>query len=144
MYKPIISAVAVGAAFMLASPASAQWAPRPDTSYNNAYRPYNSYAYNDYRYGVADANYTQSLRSRVQSLRSNIQALQMRRMISPPEARRLDNEAMLVERHIYMASRNGIQQNEIRNLEIRVQRLERNIAMESRDWNNRPGGYYRG
>ena len=68
----------------------------------------------------------------------------MRRMISPREARRLDNEAMLVERHIHMASRNGIQQNDIRNLEIRVQRLERNIAMESRDWNNRPGGYYRG
>lgn len=162
MYKSIISAAAAGAAVMLASPASAQWASQPYShqnyqiarpyayqGYNYQYRPaaaygYNGYGYNGYGYGVADANFAATLRSRVQAIRSNIQALKMQRTISPREARRLDNEAKLIERHVYMASRNGIQSYDVRNLELRVQRLERNIAMESSDRNNRPGHYRRG
>lgn len=144
MHKFIIPVAAAGAAFMLASPASAQWARQPYAyQAQNYQRTYNPYGYSDYRYGRADANFAASMRSRVQGMRSNIQSLRMQRVISPREARRLDNEAVLIERHIYMASRNGIQPRDMQNLDMRVQRLERNIALESSDRNNRPGRYYR-
>ena len=151
MYKFIISAATAGAALMLAYPASAQRArpTYPYQTYGNAYQAY-SYPYQSYNYGYqagygfANRNVAGNIQARVQAIRSNIQSLKMRRAVSPREARRLDNEAKLIERHIYMNARNGIQGSEARNLEIRIQRLERNIAMESTDWNNRPGRYWRG
>jgi hypothetical protein len=130
MRKFLITAAAAVSALSLAAPASAQW-----TAPVYHYQPYN------YGYGFNGHRFARSMEVRVQRIRGDIRNMEMRRVVSPREARTLDNEARLVERRIFNASRNGINNREARNLEIRIQRLERHVMREASDWNNRPGRY---
>ncbi|MES2120241.1 MAG: hypothetical protein V4513_06640 [Pseudomonadota bacterium] len=139
MRKFLISMVAAGSAVAFAAPATAQyaqvWAP-PVYSY----QPYN------FNYGFNGYNFARSMQARVQRIRGDIRVMQSRRVLSYGEARRLDREALNVERKIARASRYGINPYEARSVENSIRRLEQNVAREANDWNRRygnRGGYRR-
>jgi hypothetical protein len=135
MRKFLISMVAAGSALAFAAPATAQyaqvWAP---PVYN--YQPYN------FNYGFNGYNFARSMHDRVQRIRGDIRVMQSRRVLSYNEARRLDREAVGVERKIARASRYGINAYEARNVENSIRRLERHVAREANDWNRRYGNRY--
>jgi hypothetical protein len=122
-FIPIVAAVSTVA---IAAPASAQWAP---PVYH--YEPYN---YGAFRYHA----FARSMEIRVQRIRSDIRAMQVRRILSPREARSLERQAANLQHRIYWASRNGIQPGEARRLENQIRNLEFRVQREATDWNNRP------
>jgi len=129
MRKFLIPIVAAASTFAIAAPAAAQWAP---PVYN--YQPYN------YGRGYNGFNFARSMETRVQRLRVDIRNLQARRILGRGEARSLEVQARNLQRRIYMASRNGIQPYEARQVENQIRRLEYRIHREATDYNNRPGG----
>jgi hypothetical protein len=132
MRKFLIPIIAAGSAFAVAAPAAAQWAP---PVYNNT--PYN------YGRGFSGINFARSMQVRVQRIRSDIRIMQMRHVLSRGEARSLEVQARGLERRIAVASRGGLNPYEARNLENGISRLERRVAREANDWNNRRGGQRR-
>jgi hypothetical protein len=132
MRKFLIPVAAAASALTMAAPASAQWAPPV-----YRYQPYN------YGYGFNFNRFAQSMQARVQRVRSDIRMMEARRILSPREARSLDNQARNIERHIWRRSRNGIQPGEARALENQIRNLEYRVQREAMDWNNRPGRWHR-
>lgn len=131
MRKFMISILAAGSVLGLAAPASAQravvqWA---SPSYN--YTPYN------YGRGFNRYSFARTMQARVQRIRSDVRNMQMRRMLSYGEARSLDMQARNLERKISRSSRGGINPYEARNIENGIFKLERRVAREANDWNNR-------
>jgi hypothetical protein len=129
MRKFLIPIAAAASTLAIAAPAAAQWAP---PVYN--YQPYN------YGRGYNGFNFARSMETRVQRLRVDIRNLQARRILGRGEARSLEVQARNLQRRIYMASRNGIQPYEARQVENQIRRLEYRIHREATDYNNRPGG----
>jgi len=136
MRKFIIPIVAAASTLAMAAPASAQyvapgghWVP-PVYTYN----PYN------YGNGFSYHAFANSMQQRVARIRSDIRMMQQRRVLSWREARGLDRQAEQPQRRIFFASRNGIQPGEARNLENQIFHLQRRVAREANDWNNRFGG----
>ena len=129
--RNLVLTIAAGAAAIgMTAPASAQFYPVP----TYRYQPYN-YGYHFNRgFGFA-----REMQSRVERIRGDIRNMQARRILSYNEARRLDREAASVQRRIYLASRNGISPGEARNVENRINRLQRDIIREANDWNGRYG-----
>ena len=127
MRKLLIPIVAAASALTVAAPASAQWAPPV-------------YRYQPYNYGNAFSYhaFARSMEVRVQRIRTDIRAMQARRILSWSEARSLERQAADIQRRIYFASRNGIQVWEARRLENQIRNLEFRVQREARDWNNRP------
>ena len=123
-FVPIVAAVS---AVAVAAPASAQWAPPV-------------YHYQPYSYGGAFSyhGFARSMQVRVQRVRSDIRAMQVRRILSPREARSLEVQAANLQTRIFRASRNGIQPGEARRLENQIRNLEFRVQREATDWNNRP------
>ena len=133
MKKLLIPIVAAASALTFAAPASAQvWAP---PVYH--YAPYN------YGYGYSRIRFARAMQARVQRIRADIRVMAMRRILSPWEARSLDNEARSIERKVFRSTGNGIQPGEARNIERRIRRLEYRVSREATDWNNRPGHFRR-
>jgi hypothetical protein len=134
MRKFLIPIAAAASMIAVATPAAAQqWAP---PVYHNS--PYN------YGYGYNGFNFARTMESRVQRIRGDIRNLEMRRVLSRNEARRLDNQAERLQRRIYRATRGGIQAHEARSVENQIRNLEIRISRESNDWNNRYGNrHYR-
>ena len=127
MRKLLIPVVAAASALAVAAPASAQWAP---PVYH--YQPYN------YGSGFRYHAFARSMEVRVQRIRNDIRAMQVRRILSPREARSLERQAANLQNRIYFASRNGIQPGEARRLENQIRNLEFRVQREATDWNNRP------
>ena len=142
MRKILMSLAAAGTAFAFAAPASAQYPGSQPYGYGAPYG--NAYGYNNY-------GQVRSLQVRVNALQRQIDQLRNRRMITRNEANGLRNDARDLERRLYAASRNGLNYNEVRNIEYRIARLEQRIGHEVRDgnrWNNNgnswnnSNGYY--
>jgi len=131
MRKVLISLAAASAALGLAVPASAQvYRTQPYPGYGNGY---------GYNYGQVRA-----LHVRIDSIQRQIENLRDRRMISRNEANGLRSESRDLERRLFDRSRNGLNQNELRNVEYRIARLEQHVQHEVRDgnrygWNGRNG-----
>jgi hypothetical protein len=126
MRKFLIPIVAAVSAIVVATPASAQWAPPV-----YRYQPYN---YTTFQYRP----FAQSMQTRVQRVRNDIRAMQVRHILSWREARSLEQQAANLQARIYRASRNGIQPREARRLENEIRNLEFRVQREATDWNNRP------
>jgi hypothetical protein len=132
MRKFLIPIVAAVSTLAIAAPASAQWAP---PVYH--YQPYN------YAYGFNGLNFARSMETRVQRVRGDIRVMEQRRILSWREGRALEREAATLQTRIYRASRNGIQPYEARRLENQIRNLEYRVQREATDRNNRPGHYRR-
>jgi hypothetical protein len=132
MRKFLIPIVAAVSTLAIAAPASAQWAP---PVYH--YQPYN------YAYGFNGFNFARSMETRVQRVRGDIRVMEQRRILSWREGRALEREAATLQTRIYRASRNGIQPYEARRLENQIRNLEYRVQREATDRNNRPGHYRR-
>ena len=127
MRKFLIPIVAAASTLAVAAPASAQWAPPV-----YRYQPYN------YGNGFQYHAFARSMEMRVQRIRRDIRVMQARRILSWREAQSLERQAANIQRHIYRASRNGIQPDEARRLENQIRNLEWRVQREATDWNNRP------
>lgn len=129
MRKLMISMIAAGIAVGAAAPASAQFYPAP----TYRYQPYN------YNHGWNTNSFGRAMAQRVQRIRSDIRQMHARRILSNREFQALDQEARTVERRIYRASHGGIGPGEARNIERKIDRLERHVMREATDWNHRYG-----
>lgn len=135
MRKFLIPLAAAGSAFAMAAPASAQ-------AYGNL-GPYTAPVYNypqyNYGYGFNAGRFVREMDSRVQRIRGDIRNMEIRRILSPREARSLDKQARDIQRQIYRAPRGGIRPGEARAIENRIRNLEYRVAREARDRDGRPG-----
>jgi hypothetical protein len=117
MRKIVLSVAAAGAAVLAASPASAQYYPRPQPA------PYgNAYGYNGY--GMA-----QSLQVRIDNIQRQINRLDRRDRIGENSADRLRDEARDIERRLHRRSRGGLVNREAGEVAYRVQRLEQRVQI---------------
>jgi TolA-binding protein len=134
MRKVLISLAAAGSALAFATPAAAQPYPQP---YGNPYG--NAYGYNNY-------GQVRALQARIDNIQRQIERLRAQRLLSRDEVNGLRSESRDLERRLYSRSRNGLNYQEVRNIENRVARLEQHVRREVRDdnrWGNR-GGYNSG
>lgn len=79
------------------------------------------------------------IRSDIQRLRADIDRAQARRTISPREASGLRREAADIQRQYAAFSRGGLDRNEVRRLQDRVNDVRVHLRMERRDWDGRRG-----
>ena len=125
MRKFLISAAVAATALTAAVPAAAQWAPQP---------PYgNAYGHNNY-------GQVRSLQVRIDNLQRQIRRLDQRNVLSNREAARLLDDSRDLERRLHRSSRNGLNFNEVRAVEVRLANLERRLYRDARDgngWGNR-------
>ncbi len=126
MRKLLIPIIAAASTLAVAAPASAQWAPSPNHEQHHDH---------DRDFDSARG----AMQTRVERIRTQIRRMREHRMLSWREARSLDNEAQWIQRRIWMASRNGIQPGEERNLERRIHNLEWRVQREAGDRNDHPG-----
>ena len=111
MRKIVLSLAAAGAALLAASPAAAQYHPRPQPAYG----------YNN-GYGMA-----QSLQVRIDNIQRQINRLDRRDRIRDRTADRLRDEANRIERRLRVAARNGLNPYEARDIHVRISRLEQQV-----------------
>jgi hypothetical protein len=143
--RNLFISLAVGAsALAVAAPAAAQPYSQPYARPQGQWvAPSYRYAPYNYGYGYNGYNFVRSMQGRVQRIRGDIRNMEMRRILSYREARRLDNEARAVERRIYQSPRGGIRPAEARGIENRIRKLEVHVMREANDWNRRAGHYRR-
>jgi len=129
MRKVLISLAAVGTALAFATPAAAQYG-----------QPYgNAYGYNNY-------GQVRALQARIDNIQRQIERLRAQRLLSRDEVNGLRSESRDLERRLLNRGRNGLNYQELRNIEGRIARLEQHVRHEVRDdnrWGNR-GGYNNG
>jgi len=125
MRKVILSLAAAGTALAFATPAAAQYR-----------QPYgNAYGYNNY-------GQVRALQARIDQIQRRIEQLRARRLLSRDEVNSLRSESRDLERRLYSRSRNGLNYQELRTIEVRIARLEQHVRREVRDdnrWGNRGG-----
>jgi hypothetical protein len=118
MRKFALSLAAVGAALLAASPASAQYYPRPQPA------PYgNGYGYNN-GFGMA-----QSLQVRLDAVERQINRLDRRDRIGGRSADRLRDDANDLERRLHRRARGGLDNREAGDIAYRLQRLEQRVQL---------------
>ena len=113
MRKIVLSLAAAGAALLAASPAAAQYHPRPQPAYG----------YNN-GYGMA-----QSLQVRIDNIQRQISRLDRRDRIGDNSADRLRDEARDIERRLHKRARGGLDNREAGEVAYRVQRLEQRVQI---------------
>lgn len=79
------------------------------------------------------------IRQDVNALSRAIDRAAARRTISPREAQGLRQQARDVQRLYSQYARNGLDRNEVRNLQSRVNSVRVALRMERRDWDGRRG-----
>lgn len=123
MRKLLVSLAAAGTAFAFATPAAAQWAPRPGYGYNNA------------------AAYEQKL----QYVRYKMDKLAQLGRLTGGEARNLEYDIQAAQAMIYRAGRGGIGPWEARQIDQRIDRIrwELNRYSDSDVGYNRYNAYNR-
>lgn len=123
MRKVLISAILAASTLAIAAPAAAQWnQPAYGAPYGNAY-------------GYDNRGQVRSLMVRLNNLERQIVQLDRRNILSNREANRLRSQANQIERQLRVASRNGLNRNESRNIQLRIARLEQNIRYQANDGN---------
>ena len=113
MRKIVLSLAAAGAALLIASPAAAQYHPRPQPAYG----------YNN-GFGMA-----QSLQVRIDNIQRQINRLDRRDRIGDNSADRLRDEARDIERRLHKRARGGLDNREAGEVAYRVQRLEQRVQI---------------
>ena len=125
MRKVILSLAAAGTALAFATPAAAQYR-----------QPYgNAYGYNNY-------GQVRALQARIDNIQRQIERLRAQRLLSRDEVNGLRSDLRDLERRLYSRSRNGLNYQELRTIEVRIARLEQHVRREVRDdnrWGNRGG-----
>ena len=127
MRKFMIALAAGGAAFVAATPASAQYYPQPQPGYGAPYG--NAYGYNN---GFRNVR---ALQMRVDRIQRDLVRLARARATSPNEFNNRYGEARDIERRLRRDFRDGrgLNGNEIFGIERRIARLEQRIARDTRD-----------
>jgi hypothetical protein len=128
MRKITISLIAAGAALAAATPAAAQYygAPQPGPyGYNNGFR--------------GNWGQVRALQVRIDNVERQIDRLDRRDRIRDRSADRLRDEANRIEDRLHRAARGGLNPNEARDIEYRIQRLEQRIqySMNDRGYHDR-------
>ena len=125
MRKIVLSIAAAGAALIAASPAAAQYYPQPQPApygYNNGY---NGYGYNNGFQG--NWGQVRALQVRIDNIERQINRLDRRDRIGDRSADRLRDEANRIERQLRRSGRNGLNPNEMRDIQVRIARLEQRV-----------------
>ena len=110
MRKIVLSIAAAGAALIAASPATAQY-PQP-------------YGYNGYNNGFGQVR---ALQVRVDNIERQINRLDRHDRIRDRSADRLRDEANRIEDRLHRSARNGLNPYEMRDIEVRIARLEQQV-----------------
>jgi hypothetical protein len=113
MRKLMISLAAAGAALVAAGPAAAQYYPQPQP-----------YGYNGYNGGWGQVR---ALQARIDGVERRISWLDRRDRIGDHSADRLRNEADRIEDRLHRAARGGLNPYEMRDIEVRIARLEQRV-----------------
>ena len=118
MRKIVLSIAAAGAALIAARPAAAQYYPQPQPT---------PYGYNN-GYGF-QGNWGQvrALQARIDNVERQINRLDRRDRIRDRSADRLRDEANRIEERLHRAARNGLNPYEIRDIQVRIARLEQRV-----------------
>ena len=133
MRKIILPLIAAGAALAVATPAAAQYYPG---------RPAPAPAYG-YGHGFGQVR---ALQVRIDNVERQINRLDRRDRIGDHSADRLRDEANRIEDRLHRATRGGLNPNEARDIEYRIQRLEQRVQYSMNDrgyrdrddrWNHR-------
>ena len=117
MRKIVLSIAAAGAAFIAASPATAQYYPQPQP------QPY-GYGYNGYQNNWGQVR---MLQTRIDNVERQINRLDRFNRIGDGRADRLRFEAKQLERQLRYSARNGLNPYEARDIEQRIARLEQRV-----------------
>ena len=114
MRKIFLSIAAAGAAFIAASPATAQYYPQPQPyGYNNGFR--NGFGQ------------VRALQVRIDNVERQINRLDRRDRIRDRSADRLRRDADRIEDRLHRAARNGLDPREANEISYRIQRLEQQV-----------------
>jgi len=114
MRKIVLSIAAAGAAFIAASPATAQYYPQPQPyGYNNGFR--NGFGQ------------VRALQVRIDNVERQINRLDRRDRIRDRSADRLRRDADRIEDRLHRAARNGLDPREANEISYRIQRLEQQV-----------------
>jgi hypothetical protein len=119
MRKIVLSLAAAGAALVAASPAAAQYYPAPQPA------PY-GYGYNGYGYNGGWGQ-VRALQARIDGVERQIRHLDRRDVIRDRSADRLREEADRIENRLHRAARGGLNPYEMRDIEVRIARLEQRV-----------------
>ena len=153
MRKIVLSIAAAGAALIAASPAAAQYYPQPQPApygYNNGYGS-NGYGSNGYGYNNGfQGNWGQvrALQARLNNVERQINRLDRRDRVGDRSADRLRDEANRIEDRLRRSARNGLNPYEMRDIEMRIARLEQRVQYSLASgygrygYNNGYGGQY--
>ena len=127
MRTALLTIATAASALAFAAPASAQYYPQP----------------RGYAYGYQNHGLVQRLDNRADMVRRHVYNMYQRRMLSPSQARSLDRAAVSAKQRIWRAGRNGISRSELRSLDRRLDRLERQVRQQvARNSRYAPRGYY--
>ena len=118
MRKIVLPLIAAGAALAVASPASAQYYPRPAVPAPG------------YGYGFGQVR---ALQVRIDNVERQINRLDRRDRIRDRSADRLRDEANRIEDRLHRAARGGLNPNEARSIEYQIQRLEQRVQYSMND-----------
>ncbi len=111
MRKVVLGLVAVASGLAIATPASAQYYPRP---YGQAYVP-------------ADYGQVRALQARVDAVERQIRLLDRRNVVRDDRADRFREDANQIERRLHKAARNGLNPYEANEISARIARLEQRV-----------------
>jgi hypothetical protein len=115
MRKLILTVAAVGAALVAASPAAAQYYPAPQP-----------YGYNGYGF-QNNWGQVRALQARIDNVERRINWLDRRDRIGDGRADRLREEADRIEHRLHERARGGLNPYEMRDIEVRIARLEQRV-----------------
>ena len=131
MRKLLVSFIAAGTALAFATPAAAQWAPRPayGAPYGNAY-------------GYDHNNCAGRWQRELQEVRMQMDNLARSGRLTRAEDRDLRNDIRSAERSIYRSGRDGIGWREARQIDERIARIRYELRRYS-DYDGRRGDWRR-
>ena len=115
MRKIVLSIAAAGAALVAASPAAAQYYPGQPAPYGNAYGYQNNWGQ------------VRALQVRIDNVERQINRLDRRDRIRDRSADRLRDEANRIEDRLHRSARNGLNPYEMRDIQVRIARLEQQV-----------------
>jgi len=79
------------------------------------------------------------IRADINQLQSQIQQAAQRRTISQREAVTLRRQSVDLRRLLNQYNRNGLNRQEVTDLELRINQVRQNLRLERRDWDGRRG-----
>jgi len=146
----LISAATALAAVTAASPAAAQYYPQQNNGYGYQQGYQNGYNQPQYGYGNQYQDQQGLIRSyliRADQLRQRVERNDSRDRISERESYRLRGAAIDLQQRTRAYARNGLNNSERRDLDVRFAQLQQALRYERRDergygYNNGHQGYY--